>query len=115
MIRHLSKSRRKQMREYFRLRADYLLANPWCQTHLEISRSQGSTPGSQKAIEIHHVKGRTGSLLLDVKWWKGTCWACHYWIQNNPERARTLGLIAPLGQWNQTEKLSQQKERNAGT
>ena len=112
MIRPHSKARQKQLREYLKNRAVYLLARPACETHWQIWGG-AFPPTPQKSIDIHHVRGRTGSLLIESKFWKAVCRACHCWIQDNPTQARERGLLAPLGQWNQTEKLRQQKERNA--
>lgn len=111
MIRPHSKARQKQLREYCRKRQIYLLCNPVCRVHSIVWG--GADVGLHYAKEIHHTYGRVGSLLLDEKFWKPVCRECHNWIGAHPKAARERGLIAPLGQWNQTEKLRQQKERNA--
>lgn len=111
MIRAQSKARQKQMREYFRLRQTWLLTHPWCESHLSVWREHRKVESN----EVHHTHGRTGALLLDISKWMAVCRDCHSWIGEHIEQARVLGLVAPLGQWNQTEKLRQQKERNANT
>lgn len=72
-----------------------------------------ASPEPHRSTEIHHTKGRTGSLLCDERYWKATCAAGHWWIGSHPMQARELGLLCDVGDWNQTEKLEQQKERNA--
>ncbi len=112
-IRKTSKSRYVQMREYRKLRIAFLLGRS-CEAHLIIwADSQPPVGRIPPAIEVHHVRGRTGSLLNDLRYWKGVCPKCHFWIGHCPAEARKLGLLAEIGQWNQTEKLEQQKERNA--
>ena len=32
------------------------------------------------ADDVHHMRGRTGSLLLDTQWWLPVCRGCHHKI-----------------------------------
>ncbi len=58
-------------------------------------------PGCRRpATDIHHTRGRIGSLLTDTRFWVPVCRSHHDWIGANPASARDLGLLAPLGQWN---------------
>lgn len=109
MIRAKSKLRQEQMRQYHRQRQIYLLVHPVCEVH---SLVWGADPGLHYSKDIHHVRGRIGTLLLEEQFWKACCRECHDWIGLHPTLARERGLLAPLGQWNQTKKLRQQKERN---
>lgn len=56
------------------------------------------------ATEIHHSRGRAGTLLLDERFWKGTCASAHDFIHSNPALAREYGLICKHGDWNNAPK-----------
>lgn len=47
---------------------------------------------TNKDVELHHAKGRVGSLLTDVRFFKALCRKCHRWVEDNPEEAKALGL-----------------------
>lgn len=51
------------------------------------------------AVDVHHTRGRTGTLLLDTRFWVPVCRECHNWIQDNPAEARQARLVAPIGKW----------------
>lgn len=75
----------------------FLAAHPMC---------DGCSEGCKlRASQIHHRRGRSGLLLLDVRYWSGVCGPCHYWIGNNMEQARTLGLLAAPGDWNKQDEI----------
>ena len=46
----------------------------------------------EKTTEIHHKKGRVGSLFLDTKFWLGVSRNGHLKIENNPEWAKENGF-----------------------
>lgn len=78
------------MREYRKLREDFLRANVRC-----------AKPDCRRAAdEVHHTRGRAGSLLLDWRHWRAVCRRCHNWIAGNPEQARALNLLCARGLWN---------------
>lgn len=64
-----------------------------------------------RATEVHHTRGRIGTLLIDVRWWIGVSVQGHKWIHKNPNRSREKGWLARPGQWNtiprdeETERL----------
>jgi hypothetical protein len=41
--------------------------------------------------QIHHKKGRTGSLLTDKRFFLAVCAYCHAEIENKPEWAKKMG------------------------
>lgn len=55
---------------------------------------------SYPATQCHHMRGRRGTLLLDKRYWVAVSNAGHRWIENHPDKARTLGLLCAKGQWN---------------
>ena len=50
--------------------------------------------------DVHHTRGRAGTLLLDERFWLPVCRGAHRFIQENPAEARRLGLLCGVGQWN---------------
>ena len=48
----------------------------------------------EKATDLHHAKGRTGSLLTDERYFKALCRSHHRWIEENPTDAKSMGLSA---------------------
>lgn len=80
-----SSKRSKEEAEYSRRRIAFLARHPICQANL-----LGIC--TRYATEVHHKKGRIGSLLLDVKHWLAACHHCHQWIELNPIKAKEMGL-----------------------
>ena len=54
----------------------------------------------RKARDVHHSRGRAGTLLLDWRYFKGVCRCCHDWIGENPTEARAEGFLCAAGLWN---------------
>lgn len=54
----------------------------------------------KKATDLHHCRGRIGTLLTDERFWKVLCRTCHNWVGDNPTEARRLGLLCEPGEWN---------------
>ncbi len=57
-----------------------------------------------KSEQCHHVFGRRGRLLLWEPGWKSVSAAGHAWIGANPAEARRLGLVGPVGTWNDYDR-----------
>lgn len=89
MIRRISNSRARQLKEYSKLKRAFLKQHPYCAVF-----------PARRASDIHHIRGRTGRLLLDTRYWLAVSRAGHNWIHQNPALARQRGFLAPLGQWN---------------
>ena len=53
--------------------------------------------------EIHHYKGRVGSLLLDERFWLLVSRWGHRWIHDNPEKARREKWLCQKGEWGKQE------------
>lgn len=92
-IRQVSKARARMMLAY-RLRRAVFLRGAKC--------AAGSCRA--KAADIHHTRGRRGLMLLEERRWLPVCRRCHRLIHDNPEAARRLGLLAPVGRWDTPEK-----------
>jgi hypothetical protein len=80
---------RAQVRAWLRLPE-----NRWCRVYLLLLGRR--VPASQ----CHHHQGRRGMLLLYEPSWIPVSWEGHRWIDEHRERARDLGLLCPLGQYN---------------
>ena len=79
-----------KMAVYGRLKGEFL-------THFRYCARCGNPSWN---MEIHHQRGRAGTLLLDTRYWLATCSACHSWIHENINEARERNLIAAPGDWN---------------
>lgn len=80
-IRRVSKKRAKELREYMKLRAEFLSMYVTCQIC-----------GLQFATDIHHSMGRTGSLLNKQIFWTAVCRECHQKCHNHPVWSRLHGF-----------------------
>jgi hypothetical protein len=78
-----------KMKEYRAAKGRYLASYPSCQCGC-----------GRNAEEIHHVRGRTGSLLLDTRYWLALAPECHRFVHEHINLSRERGLIAAPGDWN---------------
>jgi len=99
-IRRRSAKMRGLMAEYNVRKAAYLQKHPWCAVYPWVGKigRQVRNP----ATEIHHTRGRAGTLLLDERYWLGVSAAGHDYIHENPQAARAQGYLCQPGEWNQT-------------
>jgi hypothetical protein len=88
-LRRVSTGRRKLNALYGKLARAFLEKHPTCALR---------QPAPSE--EIHHKRGRAGTLLIDQRFWAAVSRIAHQWIQNNPVAARSLGLLAEEGLWN---------------
>jgi hypothetical protein len=81
-IKSVSTKKLSELKEYRVVRDRYLADNKVCQH-----------PDCKNLSEdLHHAKGRVGSLLTDVRFFKALCRKCHRWVEDNPDQAKALGL-----------------------
>jgi hypothetical protein len=98
-IRPVSDRRRKALAIYEKIKRVWLANHPTC----EVS--------GEPATEVHHRRGRIGTLLIDTRFWMPVSRAVHGLIHRQPATARTEGWIAGPGKWNvpprdqETERL----------
>jgi hypothetical protein len=72
-IAKVSEKKKQGLKEYKKVRADYLTAHPVCQVD-----------GCRRfASEIHHRAGRAGDLLCDASHFLAVCRTCHQKITIN--------------------------------
>ena len=77
----VSKKQQKKLREYSKLRKEYLEEHPLCECGC-----------GRKSRDIHHKAGR-GSNLNRVETWMAVCRPCHDEIHACPSVARKRGWI----------------------
>lgn len=102
-IRRVSSKRSKQLREYAKLRKEYLEYHPFCQASIKIhgldeekvilNRGWVGSVVIPRSTEIHHVARRYGSRLNDTTKWLSVCRDMHQRIELNPSWARENGLL----------------------
>ena len=80
-IRPRSVKRLKQERQYAKIRKAFLFCHVKC-------RVAGC---DSPAVEIHHMKGRTGDLLTDERFFLPVCRAHHNYIESHPAEAKEHG------------------------
>lgn len=55
--------------------------------------------GKERPLEVHHVRGRTGTLLIDRRFFNGLCTYCHNTVHIAVRQAQEEGFMAKTGQW----------------
>jgi len=90
-IRPRSRRMTKLMAYYNEIKAIFLSAHPTCEVH---------DAHTHPATQVHHSRGRAGTLLLDVRYWKAVCSGAHEWIGAQPQDARRTGFLCAKGDWN---------------
>ena len=105
-IRPLSKRQVKRVNEYARVKKEFLVWQ-WCACQLRKDpRTKAPICDAtfmHLATEIHHSRGRAGSLLTDTRYFIGLCSKAHRWVHENPEQARKMALLCVRGEWNKPE------------
>jgi hypothetical protein len=94
-LRHASKKRAPQLREYSQRRKIYLAHNPKCRVC------------SNRASEIHHSQGRIGSMLNNEEYWIQLCRECHHRAHMDRRWACANSLL-PKPAWLMAEELRDQ-------
>ena len=89
-IRHVSKRKARIGKLYLIVRNAHLIQNP-------IDNGDCKS----KATEIHHQRGRAGTLYLDWRFFISVSRETHNWISNNIKAARERLLICQPGFWGQ--------------
>lgn len=81
-INKVSDKMRKALVEYKALRIEYLSKHQMCERC-----------GMYEATHIHHLMGRIGKLLNDIRFWVALCFHCHAWAHQNPKEAKEKGWL----------------------
>lgn len=97
-VNAMSEKRRIENREYMKLRRVFLKGKPLCPIALALWGER------LPATEIHHIRGRAGSLLVDTRFWLPVSRKGHDWVEANRPEAVKRGWLAGAGDWNKPEK-----------
>lgn len=81
-IKQISDKRAVQLKEYSKLRKEFLKEHPMCAVYPYL-----------KSNQVHHIRGRVGSLLNDVRYFLAVSPEGHTQIEMNPDWARSKGFI----------------------
>lgn len=80
-IPKVSAKKKHGLKEYKKVRADYLAKHPLCQVD-----------GCRRfASDIHHKKGKIGELLCDASHFLAVCRTCHQRVELQPNWAKEMG------------------------
>lgn len=79
-VKKVSKKMAGYLREYSKLRKQFLLENPNCRKYPELA-----------ATDIHHSRGR-GKYLLDTTTWIPLSRKAHIEVEGNPDLAKAEGF-----------------------
>jgi hypothetical protein len=88
-IRRASKKRAGELKVYQSLKQYILSQRPYC----EMPSRTGTPSCLNRATQIHHMKGRAGSLLCNVTYWMAVCQECHDYIHTHAKESRAAGLL----------------------
>lgn len=81
-IKKFSANKLEALKKYRKLRDKYFEEHPVCEF-----------PGcNSKEITLHHSRGRTGSFLTDVTFFKSLCLDHHRYVEEHPKEAQRMGL-----------------------
>lgn len=97
-LRKASPKRAEELALYRQERDVWLAEHPVCSILLAL---YGCTYHTQ---ELHHFRGRNGSLLRDKRFWMPVCKACHAYLHAHPTFARESGYLASATDFNRSQK-----------
>ena len=81
-IKPISEKRKKQLREYEKVKAKFFESVTVCQY-----------PNcNSEDLELHHAHGRIGNRLTDIDTFRGLCHYHHSYCELHPIEAKELGL-----------------------
>jgi len=80
-ISPISKKQAERLKEYRKLRDEYMKVHETCETR----------DCSSPATEVHHSAGRIGDLLTDTNYFLAVCRRCHRYIEEHPQWAKDNG------------------------
>jgi len=83
-ISKVSVKQLERLKEYKKVRDAYMKEHPICEAQLDHCTG--------KSTDLHHGRGRIGSLLTDVSNFHALCSYCHHVVETRPSMAKELGL-----------------------
>jgi hypothetical protein len=88
-VRQVSAAQRERLWEYQGAKRLFLMGRTRCERCKCVEE-----------LELHHKRGRLGSLLPDHRYFAALCGKCHRWVHEHPAEARAAGW---LEQWGKSE------------
>jgi hypothetical protein len=88
--------------EYLRLRKFFLAKNPACACYEQLADIEVRC--GRNATQVHHTRGRIGSMLNRIEYWLPVCGTAHKWIDHHPNVARQFGWLPEKGGYNSPKK-----------
>ncbi len=94
-IRRVSKKLARENALYRKEKPEWILQHPTCEIGPVLAKAGFNVRCKKVTTHPHHVRGRTGPLLRDQRYWLASCSGeCHpQFIHDNPSTARRLGLL----------------------
>lgn len=92
-LNRVKAEKRSRKREYTKLKKEFLETAGRCPVFPQF-----------QANDLHHLRGRRHSLLIDRRFWLAVSRAGHNWIHQHPSEARKRGFLCAVGQWNKPVK-----------
>jgi len=95
-IRRVSSKRAAQLKEYTKLRKEFMAAHPICKVWLDENpdfQDGDMWPNFAASTDIHHRKSRVGKMLLDTRYWMAVSRTAHQRIHQFPKWAREKGYL----------------------
>ena len=82
----------------------------WRQSHALCEVCKERWTHRNWANDVHHQRGKAGTLLIDQRFWLAVCRPCHSYIQDNKAEARAKGWLCDWGLWNSppADEISEQ-------
>lgn len=84
-----SDNQKDRLKIYHTIRELFLKENPYCAAHFKVFPDVRS---KEIATDVHHMAGREGDALYDVRRWLPVCRRCHERITLESEWAYNSGL-----------------------
>lgn len=106
-ISPVSAKRKAALAEYKKARIEWLAARSEVGPNKLLPIVKCEACGSWEPVNkitIHHTRGRIATLLCDTRHWKALCLPCHQQVGDNPEWARSVGLLCEKGLWNTPDR-----------
>ena len=92
-IRRVSSKRAAQLKEYTKLRKEFMAANPICKVWLDENPDSMFHVDASASTDVHHKKSRVGKMLLDTRYWMAVSRTAHQRIHQFPKWAREKGYL----------------------
>ena len=91
-INPISERQKERLKEYAKVRRKFLK-----------DRKCAVRRCTKPADDVHHKRGKIGSLLTNTTYFVGLCRWHHHYVHSNPKLAQENGLLCQPGEWGKQE------------